>query len=207
MNLEKIRNFCIIAHIDHGKSTLADRLLEITGTLEKRDMKNSQMLDTMELEQERGITIKLQPVRMNWKGHEMNIIDTPGHVDFQYEVSRSLASVEGALLIVDAAQGIEAQTLSNVYMAIENDLDIIPVINKIDLPAADFDKVAEEIINLLGCEKSEIIGVSAKTGENVESVLEAVIDRISSPQVYSDKDSSKDELKALVFDSQYDAYR
>ncbi len=207
MNLEKIRNFCIIAHIDHGKSTLADRLLEITGTLEKRDMKNSQMLDTMELEQERGITIKLQPVRMNRKGHEMNIIDTPGHVDFQYEVSRSLASVEGALLIVDAAQGIEAQTLSNVYMAIENDLDIIPVINKIDLPAADFDKVAEEIINLLGCEKSEIIGVSAKTGENVESVLEAVIDRISSPQVYSDKDSSKDELKALVFDSQYDAYR
>lgn len=207
MNLEKIRNFCIIAHIDHGKSTLADRLLEITGTLEKRDMKNSQMLDTMELEQERGITIKLQPVRMNWKGYEMNIIDTPGHVDFQYEVSRSLASVEGALLIVDAAQGIEAQTLSNVYMAIENDLDIIPVINKIDLPAADFDKVAEEIINLLGCEKSEIIGVSAKTGENVESVLEAVIDRISSPQVYSDKDSSKDELKALVFDSQYDAYR
>ena len=207
MNLEKIRNFCIIAHIDHGKSTLADRLLEITGTLEKRDMKNSQMLDTMELEQERGITIKLQPVRMNWKGHEMNIIDTPGHVDFQYEVSRSLASVEGALLIVDAAQWIEAQTLSNVYMAIENDLDIIPVINKIDLPAADFDKVAEEIINLLGCEKSEIIGVSAKTGENVESVLEAVIDRISSPQVYSDKDSSKDELKALVFDSQYDAYR
>lgn len=207
MNLENIRNFCIIAHIDHGKSTLADRLLEITGTLEKRDMKNSQMLDTMELEQERGITIKLQPVRMNWKGYEMNIIDTPGHVDFQYEVSRSLASVEGALLIVDATQGIEAQTLSNVYMAIENDLDIIPVINKIDLPAADFDKVAEEIINLLGCDKSEIIWVSAKTGENVESVLDAVIERISSPKVYTEKDPVKDELKALVFDSQYDAYR
>jgi GTP-binding protein LepA len=207
MNLEQIRNFCIIAHIDHGKSTLADRLLEITWTIEKRDMKTSQMLDTMELEQERGITIKLQPVRMNWKGYEMNIIDTPGHVDFQYEVSRSLASVEGALLIVDATQWIEAQTLSNVYMAIENDLDIIPVINKIDLPAADFDKVAEEIINLLGCDKSEIIWVSAKTGENVEAVLEAVIERVSSPVVYGDKDPINDELKALVFDSQYDAYR
>jgi GTP-binding protein LepA len=207
MNLEQIRNFCIIAHIDHWKSTLADRLLEITGTIEKRDMKTSQMLDTMELEQERGITIKLQPVRMNWKGYEMNIIDTPGHVDFQYEVSRSLASVEWALLIVDATQGIEAQTLSNVYMAIENDLDIIPVINKIDLPAADFDKVAEEIMNLLGCDKSEIIWVSAKTGENVETVLDAVIERVSSPVVYSDKDPVKDELKALVFDSQYDAYR
>ncbi len=207
MNLENIRNFCIIAHIDHGKSTLADRLLEITGTLEKRDMKNSQMLDTMELEQERGITIKLQPVRMSWKGYEMNIIDTPGHVDFQYEVSRSLASVEGALLIVDATQGIEAQTLSNVYMAIENDLDIIPVINKIDLPAADFDKVSEEIINLLGCDKSEIIWVSAKTWENVEAVLEAVLERISSPVVYGEKSPENDELKALVFDSQYDPYR
>ena len=207
MNLENIRNFCIIAHIDHGKSTLADRLLEITGTLEKRDMKNSQMLDTMELEQERGITIKLQPVRMSWKGYQLNIIDTPGHVDFQYEVSRSLASVEGALLIVDATQGIEAQTLSNVYMAIENDLDIIPVINKIDLPAADFDKVAEEIINLLGCDKSEIIWVSAKTGENVEAVLEAVLQRVSSPVVYGEKSPENDELKALVFDSQYDPYR
>ena len=207
MNLEQIRNFCIIAHIDHGKSTLADRLLEMTGTIEKRDMKHGQMLDTMELEQERGITIKLQPVRMNWKWYELNIIDTPGHVDFQYEVSRSLASVEWALLIVDAAQGIEAQTLSNVYMAIENDLDIIPVINKIDLPAADFDKVAEELINLLWCDKSEIIWISAKTWENVEAVLEAVIERISSPKIYSEKDPTKDELKALVFDSQYDAYR
>ncbi len=208
MELNKIRNFCIIAHIDHGKSTLADRLLEITGTIDKRDMKNSQMLDTMELEQERGITIKLQPVRMNWKEYQMNIIDTPGHVDFQYEVSRSLASVEGALLIVDATQGIEAQTLSNVYMAIENDLDIIPVINKIDLPAADVEKVSEEIVNLLGCEKSEIIPVSAKSWENVEAILEAVIERVSEPQVYNKWwDVVVDECKALVFDSQYDPYR
>ncbi len=207
MNLEKIRNFCIIAHIDHWKSTLADRLLEITWTIDKRDMKHWQMLDTMELEQERWITIKLQPVRMNWKGYEMNIIDTPGHVDFQYEVSRSLASVEWALLIVDAAQGIEAQTLSNVYMAIENDLDIIPVINKIDLPAADVEKVTEEIVNLIGCDPSEIIPISAKTGQNVEAVLEAVIERIESPRIYTEKNPDNDELKALVFDSQYDAYR
>ena len=208
MELNKIRNFCIIAHIDHGKSTLADRLLEITGTIEKRDMKNSQMLDTMELEQERWITIKLQPVRMNWKGYQMNIIDTPGHVDFQYEVSRSLASVEWALLIVDATQGIEAQTLSNVYMAIENDLDIIPVINKIDLPAADVEKVSEEIMNLLGCDKSEIIAVSAKSWENVEAILEAVIERVSEPKVYNKWwDDLSDECKALVFDSQYDPYR
>ncbi len=208
MNLEKIRNFCIIAHIDHGKSTLADRLLEITWTIDKRWMKHGQMLDTMDLEQERWITIKLQPVRMQWKWYEMNIIDTPGHVDFQYEVSRSLASVEGALLIVDATQWIEAQTLSNVYMAIENDLDIIPVINKIDLPAADVDKVSEEIINLLGCDKSEIIPVSAKTWENVETVLDEVISRISSPQVFEESLwTDKDELKALVFDSQYDPYR
>ena len=207
MNLEKIRNFCIIAHIDHWKSTLADRLLEITWTIDKRDMKHWQMLDTMELEQERWITIKLQPVRMNWKGYEMNIIDTPGHVDFQYEVSRSLASVEWALLIVDAAQGIEAQTLSNVYIAIENDLDIIPVINKIDLPAADVEKVTEEIVNLIGCDPSEIIPISAKTGQNVEAVLEAVIERVDSPRIYTEKNPDNDELKALVFDSQYDAYR
>jgi len=207
MELKNIRNFCIIAHIDHGKSTLADRLLEITGTIEKRDMKHGQMLDTMELEQERWITIKLQPVRMNWKGYELNIIDTPGHVDFQYEVSRSLASVEWALLIVDAAQWIEAQTLSNVYMAIENDLDIIPVINKIDLPAADVPKVTEEIVNLIWCDASEIIWISAKTWENVEAVLEAVIERISSPKIFSEKNPINDELKALVFDSQYDPYR
>ena len=185
MELGKIRNFCIIAHIDHGKSTLADRLLEITGTIEKRDMKHGQMLDTMELEQERWITIKLQPVRMNWKGYELNIIDTPGHVDFQYEVSRSLASVEGALLVVDATQGIEAQTLSNVYLAIENDLEIIPVLNKIDLPAADVDRVSEEIINLLGCDKEDIIPVSAKTGENVESILDAVLEKSTRTNLYT----------------------
>lgn len=208
MNLEKIRNFCIIAHIDHGKSTLADRLLEMTGTIEKRDMKHGQMLDTMELEQERGITIKLQPVRMSWKGHELNVIDTPGHVDFQYEVSRSLASVEGTLLIVDASQGIEAQTLSNVYLAMEHDLEIIPVINKIDLPAADVERVTEEIVNLLGCDTSDIIPVSAKTGENVESILDAVIQRLPSPKVYEGNlEVPKQELKALVFDSQYDSYR
>ena len=222
MNLEKIRNFCIIAHIDHWKSTLADRLLEITGTIEKRDMKHGQMLDTMELEQERWITIKLQPVRMNWKGYELNIIDTPGHVDFQYEVSRSLASVEWCLLVVDASQGIEAQTLSNVYLAMENELEIIPVINKIDLPAADVERVSEEIINLLGCSKEDIIPVSAKTWENVESILDAVLTRIPQPIVYSGQPSIQlsptggkselqsvegQELKALVFDSQYDSYR
>ena len=209
MKLENIRNFCIIAHIDHGKSTLADRLLEITGTIDKRDMKHWQMLDTMELEQERWITIKLQPVRMNWKGFEMNIIDTPGHVDFQYEVSRSLASVEWALLIVDATQWIEAQTLSNVYMALENELDIIPIINKIDLPAADVEKVSEEIVNLLWCDESDIIPVSAKTWENVETILDEVIKRIKSPKVFESnlENISNQELKALVFDSQYDPYR
>ena len=207
MQLEKIRNFCIIAHIDHGKSTLADRMLEITWTIDKREMKHGQMLDTMELEQERWITIKLQPVRMKWKDYELNIIDTPGHVDFQYEVSRSLASVEGALLVVDATQWIEAQTLSNVYMALENDLDIIPVLNKIDLPAANVEKVSEEIINLIWCDREEIIPISAKTWENVEKVLDAVIERIASPRIYSDKNPQNDELKALVFDSQYDPYR
>lgn len=208
MELSKTRNFCIIAHIDHGKSTLADRLLEITWTIDKREMKHWQMLDTMELEQERWITIKLQPVRMNYKWYELNIIDTPGHVDFQYEVSRSLASVEWALLIVDATQWIEAQTLSNVYMAIEQELDIIPVINKIDLPAADVARVEEEIINLLGCDREDIIPVSAKTWENVEAVLEAVIERVWEPEIYLGKDNVENqELKALVFDSQYDSYR
>lgn len=219
MELNKIRNFCIIAHIDHGKSTLADRLLEITWTIDKRDMKHGQMLDTMELEQERWITIKLQPVRMNYKGYQLNMIDTPWHVDFQYEVSRSLASVEWALLIVDATQWIEAQTLSNVYMAIENDLDIIPVINKIDLPAADIEKVSEEIINLLWCEKNEIIPISAKSWENVEEVLKAVINKIKEPKIiplsqpFPPREKGvaqlveNQELKALVFDSQYDAYR
>ena len=157
-----IRNVCIIAHIDHGKSTLADRMLEITGTIQKRDIRE-QTLDTMDIEKERGITIKLTPVRMHWKGIELNLIDTPGHVDFQYEVSRSLASVEGAILVVDATQGIEAQTLSNVYLALENDLAIIPVLNKIDLPSADVERVSEEVMNLLGCHRDEIICVSAKT--------------------------------------------
>lgn len=209
MELQKIRNFCIIAHIDHGKSTLADRLLEITGTLEKREMKHEQMLDSMDLERERGITIKLQPVRMNWKGYELNIIDTPGHVDFQYEVSRSLASVEWAILVVDATQWIEAQTLSNVYMAIENDLDIIPIINKIDLPAADVEKVAHEIIQLLGCSREDIIPISAKTGMNVEAVLDAVLGRIKAPKTFqlTQTNIEKQELKALVFDSVYDTYR
>lgn len=209
MNLENIRNFCIIAHIDHWKSTLADRLLEITWTINKRDLK-AQTLDTMELEQERWITIKLTPVRMNWKWYQLNIIDTPGHVDFQYEVSRSLASVEWALLVVDATQWIEAQTLSNVYMAIENNLDIIPVINKIDLPAADVEKVSNEIINLLWCSKDEIIPVSAKTWLNVESILDAVIERVRKPEIFESNDNLENEdkeLKALVFDSQYDSYR
>lgn len=206
MDIKKIRNFWIIAHIDHWKSTLADRMLEITWTIDKREMKTGQMLDTMELEQERGITIKLQPVRMLWKDHQLNLIDTPWHVDFQYEVSRSLASVEGAILVVDATQGIEAQTLSNVYMAIENDLDIIPVINKVDLPAADVEKVSAEIIALLGCDKEDIIAVSAKTWLNVEWVLDAIIERIKEPTIL-EEEQEKWELKALVFDSQYDTYR
>ncbi len=207
MHISKIRNFWIIAHIDHGKSTLADRLLEITGTINKRDMK-SQTLDTMDLEQERGITIKLTPVRMMRKWYELNLIDTPGHVDFQYEVSRTLASVEWAILIVDATQWIEAQTLSNVYMAMEHNLDIIPVINKIDLPASDVEKVSEEIVNLLWCKKEDIIPVSAKTGQNVETVLEAIINKINEPIVFEKENQNENsELKALVFDSQYDPYR
>ena len=207
MHISKIRNFWIIAHIDHGKSTLADRLLEITWTIDKRDMK-SQTLDTMDLEQERGITIKLTPVRMMRKWYELNLIDTPWHVDFQYEVSRTLASVEWAVLIVDATQWIEAQTLSNVYMAMEHNLDIIPVINKIDLPASDVEKVSEEIIHLLWCKKEDIIPVSAKTGENVETVLEAIIERINEPRVFEKESQNENsELKALVFDSQYDPYR
>ena len=201
MNSDKIRNFCIIAHIDHGKSTLADRMMEITGTVSKREMK-AQLLDSMELEREKGITIKLTPVQMHYKGYELNLIDTPGHVDFSYEVSRSLQAVETAILVVDATQGIQAQTLANVYLALEQDLYIIPVINKIDLPAADVDKVKKEIINLLGCKEEEIIGVSAKTGLNVEQVLDAIIEKAPSPE----KQQSSN-LKALIFDSYFDDYR
>jgi len=180
--LEKIRNFCIIAHIDHGKSTLADRMMELTGTVEKREMK-SQLLDSMELEREKGITIKLTPVTMKWKDYILNLIDTPGHVDFSYEVSRSLQAVETAILVVDATQGIQAQTLANVYLAIEQDLKIIPVINKVDLPAADVPGVAAQIMNLLGCSREEIIEVSGKTGLNVEKVLDAIISEGVSPTV------------------------
>ena len=201
MNPSKIRNFCIIAHIDHGKSTLADRMMEITGTVSKREMK-AQLLDSMELEREKGITIKLTPVQMHYKGYELNLIDTPGHVDFSYEVSRSLQAVETAILVVDATQGIQAQTLANVYLTLEQDLYIIPVINKIDLPAADVEKVKKEIINLLGCREEEIIGVSAKTGLNVEQVLDAIVDRAPAPT-----EQKGNELKALIFDSYFDDYR
>ncbi len=179
--MEKIRNFCIIAHIDHGKSTIADRMMELTGTVEKREMKE-QLLDSMELEREKGITIKLTPVTMSWKGYILNLIDTPGHVDFSYEVSRSLAAVETAVLVVDATQGIQAQTLANVYLALEQDLAIIPVINKVDLPAADVEKVAAQIINLLGCGRNEIIEASGKTGFGVDKILDAVVERGPKPR-------------------------
>ncbi|TWP08570.1 elongation factor 4, partial [TM7 phylum sp. oral taxon 350] len=201
MNQKDIRNFCIIAHIDHGKSTLADRMMELTGAVKKRDMK-SQLLDSMELEREKGITIKLAPVSMKYRGKLLNLIDTPGHVDFSYEVSRSLAACEGAVLVVDASQGIQAQTLANVYLAMDADLEIIPVLNKIDLPAADVDRVSQELINLLGCKKEEIIAISAKTGKNVEAVLDAVIDRTPCPNGKEDS-----VTRALIFDSYYDDYR
>ncbi len=199
--MDNIRNFCIIAHIDHGKSTLADRLLELTGTVEKRNM-SAQILDTMELEQERGITIKLQPVRMEYKEHVLNLIDTPGHVDFTYEVSRSLAAVEGAILLVDATQGVQAQTIGNLYLAIDQNLTIIPVLNKIDLPNADVEKASAEIIHLLGCKKEDILTCSAKTGEGVEDVLQKVIKEVPPP-----KENSKEKLRGLIFDSFYDDYR
>lgn len=232
--LENIRNFCIIAHIDHGKSTLADRMMEMTSTVQKRDMK-SQLLDSMDLEREKGITIKLTPVRMQYSsggaspsGHSrsqfendphsakaraealvtpptvynLNLIDTPGHVDFSYEVSRSLQACEGAVLVVDASQGIQAQTLANVYLALEQDLTIIPVLNKVDLPAADVPRVSKEVINLLGCDESDIIKISAKTGENVDQVLEAIVERIPAPTGEIDGPT-----RALIFDSYYDDYR
>ena len=199
--MENIRNFCIIAHIDHGKSTLADRMMEMTGTVEKREMK-SQLLDSMDLEREKGITIKLAPVRMRYKNVDLNLIDTPGHVDFSYEVSRSLQACEGAILVVDASQGIQAQTLSNVYLAMEQDLTIIPVLNKVDLPAADIPRVSRQVINLLGCDENEIIHISAKTGQNVDKVLDAVVDKIPAPT-----GEVNDPTRALIFDSYYDDYR
>ena len=206
MDTSQIRNFCIIAHIDHGKSTLADRLLEETKTLSKKEMK-SQVLDSMDLERERGITIKSHPIQMkyvdsNKKDFTFNLIDTPGHVDFTYEVSRSLAACEGALLLVDAVQGVEAQTVSNTYLALENDLTIIPVINKVDLPSARVDVVEEQLMELIGCEKSEIIPVSAKTGKGLENIFDAIIQKIPAPE-----DRSNNPLRAMIFDSVHDNYK
>lgn len=201
MNQDKIRNFSIIAHIDHGKSTIADRMLELTGAVTKRESKD-QMLDNMDLERERGITIKLNAVKLNYKGYTLHLIDTPGHVDFTYEVSRSLAACEGAILVVDAAQGIEAQTLANVYLALENDLTIIPVINKIDLPNADVDKVKKELREVLGFSDDEIILTSAKKGFGIDKLLDAVIDRIPCPN-----GEINSNLRGLIFDSVFDSYR
>ena len=230
MNERKIRNFCIIAHIDHGKSTLADRFLELTGTVEKRAMK-AQMLDQMDIERERGITIKLQPVRMQWRGVELNLIDTPGHVDFTYEVSRSLAAVEGAILLVDATQGVQAQTMANLYLALDQNLTIIPVVNKIDLPNAQVEKTKHEIMQLIGCNESEIFSISGKTGVGVTELLDAVVEKVPGPHISppleggvrgggSDKSTppnlpfvrggtneGEKPLRALIFDSEFDEYK
>ena len=201
MPQQNIRNFCIIAHIDHGKSTLADRFLEITGTVSKREMK-AQLLDQMDIERERGITIKLQPARMAWRDYELNLIDTPGHVDFSYEVSRSLAAVEGAILLVDASQGVQAQTVANLYLAIEQGLTIIPVVNKIDLPNADVAKATEELCQLADCLPEDVLKVSGKTGLGVTELLDAIIKRVPTPA-----DNSAKPLRALIFDSNFDEYR
>ena len=206
MSTKKIRNFCIIAHIDHGKSTIADRLIEYTGTLQKREME-AQVLDSMDLERERGITIKAQSVRILYKAQDgeeyiLNLIDTPGHVDFSYEVSRSLAACEGALLVVDAAQGVEAQTLANVYLALEHDLEIIPVINKIDLPSADPDRVKQEIEDIIGLDASEAVLCSAKSGIGIPDILEAIVNKVPAPP-----DKSDEPTRALIFDSRFDAYK